>query len=423
MRRIGIATALTIGLVAVACGDSGTDATDGGTSSSSTSSSTSSSGTIDSGTTSSSSSSSTSSSSSGGNDGGVAEAGAKCAANSCNAHGTCADTTGSIVCTCTTGYAGATCDTCAAGFQDKDGDKTCKGACAAGTCSSHGTCSDATGTAVCTCTAEYTGGACDTCAAGYQDKDNDKTCKPACAANTCNSHGSCVDTTGTAVCTCTGNFTGADCNTCKAGFQGANCDTCVADKFGPNCDYSMVYSLDIPLAADWNANADVPYTVNNDGVGGAFSRVAYRLTLDNESVWAEMDAFTANKNELGVPATAIFDGTAVTNVTVISKAANVVNQGPVTGQLEFWKDCYSTGGGNASLYDYRDTRSVGTACYGSMQLSIGTDMIFSYNRWSAGGNSDMGFGNQPAASGQHPDWTFKQNSASFAARKLEVFVK
>lgn len=421
MRRIGIATGLFIGLVAVACGDSAATDTDAGTSSSSTSSS----------STTSSSTSSTSSSSSGGSDGGqdgsndtgVVEAGAKCAPTSCSSHGTCADTTGSIVCTCTTGYAGLDCGTCAAGFQDKDNDKTCKAACAAGTCSSHGTCADTTGTAVCTCSAEYTGGACDTCAAGFQDKDNDKTCKPACAAGTCNSHGTCADTTGTAICTCTGNFVGATCNSCKAGFEGANCDTCVAGRYGPKCDYDIVYSLDMPQSADWNSNADVPYTINNDGVGGAFTRVAYRWTLGAESLWVEMDAFTANRNELGVPATASFDGTPVSNVTVISNAALVANQGPVAGQLEFWKDCYNPTGGNNSAYDYRDQRLVGSACYGSMQLSIGTDMIFSYNRWSANGMSDLGFGNQPVASGAHPDWTYKQNANVYNVRKLEVFVK
>lgn len=419
MRKIVIASGLVVGLVAVACGDSATTPdTDAGTSSS-----TSSSGSTSSSSTSSTSSSSTSSTSSSGGDAAV-EAGAKCTANSCNSHGTCADTTGSIVCTCATGYTGADCGSCAPGFQDKDGDKTCKGACAANTCSSHGTCADTTGSAVCTCAAEYTGGDCSTCAAGFQDKDGDKTCKAACGANTCNSHGTCADTTGTAVCTCTGNFTGAACNTCAAGFEGANCDTCVADKFGPKCDYSMVYSLDMPTTADWNSNADVPYAVNNDGVAGAFSRVAYRWTLGAESLWVEMDAFTANKNELGVPATAVFDGTVVKNVTVISNAALVANvAAPVDGQLEFWKDCYSTTGGNNGSYDYRDARNAGSACYGSMQLSIGTDMIFSYNRWSSGGNSDMGFGNQPVASGAHPDWTFKQNSAAFAVRKIEVFVK
>lgn len=328
------------------------------------------------------------------------------------------------MCTCATGYTGANCDACAAGFQDKDGDKVCKGACTATTCSSHGTCADTTGTAVCTCDAEYTGGDCSTCAAGFQDKDNDKVCKPACAAATCNSHGTCADATGTAVCTCTGNFTGATCNACKPGFEGANCDTCVAGKGGPNCDYSIVYSLDIPLAADWNQTSDVPYAIDNSAAGGAFTRVAYKWTLDAETVWAEMDAFTVNKNELGVPATAIFDGTAVANVTVISNAALVQNvANPVAGQLEFWKDCYGAAGGNNGVYDYRDTRTVGSACYGSMQLSIGTDMIFSYNRWSGGGNSDLGFGNQPAASGTHPDWTFKQNSGAYNVRKLEVYVK
>jgi sialate O-acetylesterase len=107
-------------------------------------------------------------------------------------------------------------------------------------------------------------------------------------------------------------------------------------------------------------------------------------------------------------------------VNVISKAANTPSVStPTTGGIEFWSNCYSQG--TNGVFDYDDTITVGSPdCYGSLQLSIGTNMVFSYNRWSSGGNSDMGFGNQPTG---NPDWTFAQNSASFATRRLEVYIK
>ena len=344
-----------------------------------------------------------------------------CAANTCSGHGTCNDSTGTAACTCETGYAGANCATCATGYQDKDNDKTCKAACGAATCNSHGTCADTTGTAICTCAAEYTGPACASCATNFQDKDNDKTCKAACGAATCNSHGTCVDTTGTAVCTCTGNFTGAACATCTTGFMGANCDTCVAGKYGPKCDYNIVYGLNIPVAADYNVPADVPYDIDNSAGAGAFTRVAYRLVLDAEEVWVEMDAFTANKNQLGLPVDWIFDQ-AVTNVTVVSKAGNTPSiAAPTNGTIEFWSNCYAPNGGNNGLYDYDDDYTgQGTDCYGSLQVHVGTNTVFSYSRWSGGGASDIGFGNQAV---NHPDWTFAGNAGGFATRRLEVFVK
>ena len=97
---------------------------------------------------------------------------------------------------------------------------------------------------------------------------------------------------------------------------------------------------------------------------------------------------------------------------------------PTSGTLEFWSDCYGTTGGNNGLYDYKDARG-GTDCYGSMQLHIGTNTVFAWNRWSNGvqaAGTDIGFGNQVGGSGQ-PDWTFATNAGTYAKRRLEVFVK
>lgn len=356
-----------------------------------------------------------------------------CTATTCSSHGTCNDSTGTAACTCDAGYAGANCTTCAMGYQDKNNDKICTLSCATtGACSNHGTCSDASGTATCTCATGYTGPACAACATDYQDKDNNKTCTPSCSATTCTSaaNGTCLDTSGTATCTCLGHFAGPACATCATNFTGAACNSCVAGKGGPNCDYSIVYGLNLPTNGQNGnnfgiaANLDAAYDVNNSAGAGAFTRVAYRLVLGAavapEEVWVEMDAFTADKTKLGVPSDWVFDQ-AVMNVSVVSKAANTASIAvPTAGYIEFWSNCYAPTGGNDAVYDYKDTLTQ-TDCYGSMQVHVGTNTVIAYNRW-ANNNVDVegGFGNQAVG---NPDWTFAVNMASYATRRLEVYVK
>jgi len=163
----------------------------------------------------------------------------------CSGHGTCSEATGTALCGCTTGYAGTTCSGCAVGYQDGNTDDTCAPDCATsglGTCSNHGTCSEATGTATCSCAVEYNGTACDSCAAGYQDGNTDGTCAPNCATSglgTCSDHGTCSDSSGTARCTCTTAYAGDACGSCADGYQDGNTDgtcmpTCTASGLG-NC--------------------------------------------------------------------------------------------------------------------------------------------------------------------------------------------
>ncbi len=78
----------------------------------------------------------------------------------------------------------ANCEACAPGYHEDNGDCVEDVACAPNSCGGHGTCDDSSGTAVCTCDSEYTGSTCDTCAAGYvlwpQDGDTcvDDPCDP-----------------------------------------------------------------------------------------------------------------------------------------------------------------------------------------------------------------------------------------------------
>jgi hypothetical protein len=136
--------------------------------------------------------------------------------------GLTADTAKTVVATCSA----PKCQyTCSAGYQDNDLNGTCLAACAAGTCNSHGTCVDTTGTAVCTCTAGYTGAACATCAAGYVLDSG--ACRLAM----------CTGTTPTDCVLCTGDATGLTVDVAK---------TLVATCGAPKCEYSPApgYTID-----------------------------------------------------------------------------------------------------------------------------------------------------------------------------------
>ena len=134
-------------------------------------------------------------------------------------NGACADDSGEALCACDAGYDGATCDTCATGFQDNDTDGTCSEDCSTTqlTCVATAQCDDSSGTAACVCLPEYAEPTCDTCAAGYQDNDNDGTCKATCAtANlTCMATETCSDESGEARCV------GAPASCTQAQFFGA----------------------------------------------------------------------------------------------------------------------------------------------------------------------------------------------------------
>jgi hypothetical protein len=372
---------------------------------------------------------------------------ASCQTWTCNDHGTCDDSSGWATCTCTSEYTGTTCKDCAQGYQDNNFDYVCQPACAVDSCSGgHGKCSDASGKIVCSCGPGYVGNDCEKCDLDYQDKDNDGSCLPACSPSACPGHSACDDSSGTIKCSCTGGYTGADCSTCSASSQdndndgncqpacdantcngNGTCDdssgtatcTCVAGKGGPNCDFDQVYGLNLPTNAAYAHPADVLYDIDNSSAASPFTRVGYRLTLGTETVWVALDAFTTDRSLLGVPVDALIQGL-ITNVTVVSNAKNTPSIAtPSNGRIEFWSNCYAQAGGNGNAYDYFDT-PTDPDCYGSMQISVGTNTVFGYNSWANGQDADLGFGNNPNG---EPDWTFAHNAGDYAVRRLEVYVK
>lgn len=309
---------------------------------------------------------------------------------------------------------------CPDGEQDHDADGTCAPECGDDDCSGNGSCDDSSGTATCTCEPRFDGADCSDCAAaydgmdclgcadGYQDDDDDGVCDPACTATTCSGNGTCADDTGALLCTCRPTHTGSDCGT-----------ACATGTGGPDCAYTLVYGLDISVDDNWAAVGDVPYDVDESANVGAFDRVAYRLVLDDEEVWAEMDAFTADASMLGMPVDWIWDQP-VTNVTVLSFAANQPSIAtPTDGNIEMWSHCYGVGANG--VHDYDDDISMGSPdCYGCLQVHADMSPVLAFNRWSRDGDNDIGLGPRPV---EHPDWTWSYLAGDFATRRLEVYVR
>jgi lysophospholipase L1-like esterase len=202
--------------------------------------------------------------------------------------------------------------------------------------------------------------------------------------------------------------------------------------------YTLVYSLDLPNAADYRARP-VPYTVDNRFAIGPFDRVAYYLELqqangDLQYAWVSMDAFTANAALIGVPAlaTGAQFQQAVTNMTVDSNVAGVVNGTGLTGNLEFWPTNYATANtanvpnANGSTFDFGDSPTPGT--YGSMQVhnAAAGQTIFAFNNWGGSTNAgdiDVGIGNDPAPVNNGFDWTFHHNGANYTVKTLQVLAR
>ena len=206
--------------------------------------------------------------------------------------------------------------------------------------------------------------------------------------------------------------------------------------------YELVYSMDLPTSGNLNALGSAAYTLDDSSGAGVFSRVAYYLELQKpggpvEYVWASMDAFTASRGKIGVPtlATGAIFQRNVTNLTVQSNVAGVVNGTTVTGgNIEFWPNSYTQANGaavpnaSASTYDFGDTRTTTASTgYGCMQLHnhdlLASQTVFAFNRFGQDGSVlDVGIGNSPAPVTGGVDWTFASNAPAYSRRVLHVMV-
>ena len=215
--------------------------------------------------------------------------------------------------------------------------------------------------------------------------------------------------------------------------------------------YELVYDLPIPTGAAYNSQ-HVPYMIDRSGIiPYSFGRIAYYLELDNEWVYASMDAFTQDPGQIGVPSrgpngngSVVFQQP-VSNMNVYASptAGVTMGNGIQSGNIEFWSYNYSPTiklglpGADGGKYDFDDTHT-GSQNYGSMQVhnhdidgaGPGTagETLFAYNSWgaNAGGSSALGIGNntEQAPNGQtHPDWTFMANTGTYGNRHLQVLVQ
>ena len=200
--------------------------------------------------------------------------------------------------------------------------------------------------------------------------------------------------------------------------------------------YGVVYAIDLPTNAAYSTQSAINYAVNNSGVSGInFKRVAYFMQLDSKWVWASMDKFNANVSltDLGIPASNSSVGfqQVVTNLHVYGSAGsnvtNVTTDG-TNGNVEIWPQCYSQAtslsgiGGNSGTFDFNDTRSSGSGCYGSFQVHNygASQTLFAFNNFISTGINDQGIGNN--SGNANPDWTFMANANSYTTRKLYIMV-
>lgn len=220
--------------------------------------------------------------------------------------------------------------------------------------------------------------------------------------------------------------------------------------------YQIIYELDIPNSASFNATTAPNYntapgyiTPPSSIAPGSFGRIAYYLELDTGSgpqwVYASMDRFTAFADRTGVPrlGTSSAQQRIVDNVNVFSNVAGINTGTGLSGyNIEFFPNNYgqantrnipnaSSSTANASGYDWGDGRpssnTFGT--YGSMQIHnhANSQVLFAYNKWAgSAGNSDLGIGNNTVIpSGQTAvplDWTFRGNAADYSFKRLQVLV-
>jgi len=134
--------------------------------------------------------------------------GATCAETDC--YGSCDDSSGTAICTCSDGWTGADCNTCGVGWTGAACDT-----CATGwTYGTSGRCD--------TCAEGYSGSACDVCATGWTKGATNlcDTCAPGYAGAACDTCAPRYTTGATGLCdTCAAGYAGETCGSCALGYR------------------------------------------------------------------------------------------------------------------------------------------------------------------------------------------------------------
>ncbi len=169
-------------------------------------------------------------------------------------------------------------------------------------------------------------------------------------------------------------------------------------------------------------------------LSGDLKRIGYLVKLtakDGAESWvfASMDAFTQVPAFAGVPSpeSKVFQQY-VTNLEVASNAAGVKTGRFEKGNIEIWGLNY--GGGNAkqipgatNKFDFGDS-VANTGSYGSLQVHnyLEKQTVFAFNSFNAGGQCDLGIGNNPDEKG-NPDWTFSKAGSKYKSAEIYVVGK
>lgn len=171
----------------------------------------------------------------------------------CSGFGECDFATGK--CTCDEKHSGEDCSECKEGFHwesvedDEDGDGVVSCAqnrkCSDKPCGEDATCSTQGNTAVCTCSGNYTGRWCNECNAGFL-MNNEGICKPDCTKISCQEPLKCgIDsTTNEAGCnSCDEFYSGSDCKSCDiAHFCNGHATACVVESGTEKCTCETGYA-------------------------------------------------------------------------------------------------------------------------------------------------------------------------------------
>ena len=155
------------------------------------------------------------------------------------------------------------------------------------------------------------------------------------------------------------------------------------------------------------------------------ARIGYRMEVTYggtdyyaETIFDAWDGITLSSLLFPTVSNANVIQRTVTNMSVASNYPTVTNTSSTSGRLEIWPWNYGEGaqnniGGDNSKYDFDDTHTGGQY-YGSMQVHnlSAAQTVMAWNR-HYDSNPDIGFGNNPANTGdnKHPDWTFSSGSS------------
>jgi sialate O-acetylesterase len=196
-------------------------------------------------------------------------------------------------------------------------------------------------------------------------------------------------------------------------------------------DYKLVYDLDLS-----KLSREIKYDVDQSSTTPKFDRIGYLLELtttggEERNIFVSCKAFTEDVKKIGIPAfaTQAKFQMPIEEMDIFSDVSNIKSgTGISTGNIEFWPHNYgmtnaaNVTGASSAVYDTGDEMVEPANGYGSMQIHnyATAETLFAINNWSASDRADIGVG---SSSGEQRDWTFSANAASYASKRLRVYVR